>query len=66
MEQGKPPAAEHLQDQGDKPVVDFQRTKSHLQHVSIYGVDMDIVRTYKYLGLKLDDRLNWTPNMDPL
>ena len=47
-------------------VVDFRRKKPHLQPVSIEGVDVEVVRTYKYLGLQLDDRLDWTANMDTL
>jgi len=41
-------------------VVDFRRKKPKLQPVSIEGVDVEVVRTYKYLGLQLDDRLDWT------
>lgn len=47
-------------------VVDFRRKKSHLQPVSINGVDVEVVRTYKYLGLQLDDRLDWTTCVDTL
>jgi len=28
-------------------VVDFRRKKPHLQHVSIKGVEVEVVRTYK-------------------
>ncbi|KAK0137273.1 RNA-directed DNA polymerase from mobile element jockey [Merluccius polli] len=45
-------------------VVDFRRKKPHLQPVSIEGVDVEVVRTYKYLGLQLDDKLDWTANME--
>ena len=31
-------------------VVDFRRKKPHLQPVSIEGVDVEVVRTYKYMG----------------
>ena len=47
-------------------VVDFRRKKSHLQPVSIEGVDVEVVRTYKYLGLQLDEKLDWTANMEAL
>ena len=45
-------------------VVDFRRKKPHLQPVSIEGVDVEVVRTYKYLGLQLDNKLDWTANME--
>lgn len=38
----------------------------HLQPVSIEGVDVEVVRTYKYLGLQLDNKLDWTANIDTL
>ncbi|XP_051253585.1 uncharacterized protein LOC127362195 [Dicentrarchus labrax] len=47
-------------------VVDFRRKKPHLQPVSIEGVNAEVVRTYKYLRLQLDDKLDWTANMDTL
>ena len=43
-------------------MVDFRRKKPHLQPVSIEGVDVEVVRTYKYLGLQLDDKLDLTAN----
>jgi len=57
--QDQPSATELLQDQED-----FRRKKPHLQTVSIEGVDVEVVRSYKYLGLQLDDKLDWTANMD--
>lgn len=59
----------HLQLNSSKTkeiVVDFRRKKPHFQPVSIEGVDVEVVRTYKYLGLQLDDKLDWTENMDSL
>ncbi len=47
-------------------VVDFCRPRPHLQPVSIEGVCVEMVRTYRYLGLELDDRLDWSPNTDAL
>ena len=44
--------------------MDFRRKKPQLQPVSIEGVDVEVVRTYKYLGLQLDDTLDWTANLD--
>ena len=37
-------------------VMDFRRKKPHLQPVSIEGVDVEVIRTYKYLGLQLDNK----------
>ena len=57
----------HLQLNSSKTkemVVDFRRKKPHLLPVSIEGVDVEVVRTYKYLGLQLDDKLDWTANME--
>ena len=59
----------HLQLNASKTkemVVDFRRKKPHLQPVSIEEADVDVVRTYKYLGLQLDDKLDWTANMGTL
>lgn len=36
-------------------VVDFQRQRPTLPPVSTEGVDVEVVRTYKYLGVQLDD-----------
>ncbi len=47
-------------------VVDFRRPRPHLQPVSIEGVCVEMVRTYRYLGLELDDRLDWSSNTDAL
>ena len=47
-------------------VVDFRMKKPHLQPVSIEGVDVEVVRTYRYLGLQLDVKLDWTANVNTL
>ena len=39
-------------------VVDFRRKRPHLQPISIEGSDVEVVRSYKYLGLQLDDKLD--------
>ncbi len=41
-------------------VVDFRRLRPHLQPVSIEGVCVEMVQTHRYLGLELDDRLDWS------
>ncbi|XP_060770815.1 uncharacterized protein LOC132881852 [Neoarius graeffei] len=47
-------------------LVDFRRSRPTLQPISIEGVDVEMVRTYKYLGVHLDDKLDWTVNTDTL
>ena len=45
-------------------VVDFQRTKRALLPVSIEGVNVEVVSMYKYLGVHLDHKLDWSANTD--
>ncbi len=45
-------------------VVNFRRLRFHLQPVSIEVVCVEMVRTYRYLGLELDDRLDWSSNTE--
>ena len=47
-------------------VVDFRRPATPLLPVTIDGVDMETVSTYKYLGLHLDNKLDWSANSDAL
>lgn len=47
-------------------VVDFRRSKPHMQPVSIEGVNVEVVSTYKYLGVHLDNKLDWSANSDAL
>ncbi|KAI4896058.1 hypothetical protein NFI96_010383 [Prochilodus magdalenae] len=47
-------------------VVDFHRARPLIQPVFIEGVEVDIVKTYRYLGLHLDERLDWSANTDIL
>ncbi|KAI3358224.1 hypothetical protein L3Q82_003233 [Scortum barcoo] len=48
-------------------VVDFRR-RSHSPPapVSIQGMDIDTVKSYKYLGVHLNDSLDWSDNTDAL
>lgn len=50
--QVKPSAADHLLDKRDS------------DGLSIKGVDMGVVRTYKYLGLHMDKKLDWIKKKD--
>ncbi|KAI4903274.1 hypothetical protein NFI96_004888, partial [Prochilodus magdalenae] len=47
-------------------VVDFHRARPLTQPVSTQGVEVERVKTYRYLGLHLDDRLDWSANTDIL
>lgn len=46
--------------------MDYCRFRTLQQPVTIDGVDVELVRTYKYLGLQLDDKLEWLENTDNL
>ncbi|KAI3375475.1 hypothetical protein L3Q82_003809 [Scortum barcoo] len=47
-------------------VVDFRRPRPHPEPVIIKGDCVEVVHTYKYLGVQLDDKLDWTANTDAL
>ncbi|KAL6470652.1 hypothetical protein MHYP_G00217710 [Metynnis hypsauchen] len=47
-------------------VVDFRRVRPPTQPISIEGVEVERVMIYKYLGLQLDDRLDWSAHADIL
>ncbi|KAI4872192.1 hypothetical protein NFI96_031026 [Prochilodus magdalenae] len=39
--------------------IDFRRSRPSQQPISIKGVDVEVVRSYRYLGVHLDERLDW-------
>ncbi|KAI3367245.1 hypothetical protein L3Q82_008296 [Scortum barcoo] len=47
-------------------VVDFRRPRPHPEPVINKGDCVEVVHTYKYLGVQLDDKLDWTANTDAL
>ncbi|KAI3357203.1 hypothetical protein L3Q82_015667 [Scortum barcoo] len=48
-------------------VVDFRRhSHSPLAPVNIQGMDIDIVKSYKYLGVHLNNNLDWSDNTNAL
>ena len=47
-------------------VVDFRRSQPPLLPVSIEGVSVEVVNTYKYLGVHLDNKLDWSANIDAI
>ncbi|XP_059827006.1 uncharacterized protein LOC132394660 [Hypanus sabinus] len=46
--------------------VDFRRPRPHMEPVIINGECVEQVKTYKYLGVQLDEKLDWTANTDAL
>lgn len=47
-------------------VVDFRRSRPNMEPVIINGECVEQVKTYKYLGVQLDEKLDWTANTDAL
>ena len=47
-------------------VVDFRRSQPPLLPVSIKGVSVEVVNTYKYLGVHMDNKLDWSANVDAI
>jgi len=47
-------------------VVDLRRNKAPVTPVSIQGNNVDIVQDYKYLGVHIDNKLDWAKNTDSL
>ncbi|TWW66685.1 hypothetical protein D4764_20G0007170 [Takifugu flavidus] len=47
-------------------VIDFSRKASHTAPINIQGLDIEIVEEYKYLGVHLNNKLDWTHNTDAL
>ena len=43
-------------------VVDFRRNKPLRSPVCIGGTDVEVVSAYKYLGVTLDNKLDWSTN----
>ncbi|KAI4876145.1 hypothetical protein NFI96_002615 [Prochilodus magdalenae] len=44
--------------------IDFRRSRPSQQPISIKGGDVEVVRSYRYLGVHLDERLDWSVNTD--
>ncbi|KAI4903481.1 hypothetical protein NFI96_006181 [Prochilodus magdalenae] len=47
-------------------VVDLRRDKAQVTPISIKGVSVDTVEDYKYLGVHIDNKLDWSKNTDAL
>ena len=46
--------------------MDFRRSQPPLLPVSIEGVSVEVVNTYKYLGVHMDNKLDWSANVDAI
>lgn len=44
--------------------MDFRRNRSRPPSVCIGGTDVEIVTSYKYLGVQLNRKLEWSANTD--
>ncbi|KAI4903986.1 hypothetical protein NFI96_007177 [Prochilodus magdalenae] len=44
--------------------IDFRRSRPSQQPISIKGFDVEMVRSYKFLGVHLDERQDWSVNTD--
>ena len=47
-------------------IIDFRQKKNDPLPITINGEQVDIVRTYKYLGFTMDNRLNWHEHVQNL
>ena len=45
-------------------IVDFRKTKSKSNTVSIQGEKVEVIEDYRYLGFYLDNRLDWRCNTE--
>ena len=47
-------------------VIDFRRKAPQTALVNIQGLDIEIVEEYKYLGVHINNKLDWTHNIEVL
>lgn len=47
-------------------MIDFRRTSSQFTPVNIQGLDIEVVENYKFLGVHLNNRLDWSDNTHAL
>ena len=59
---GEPPAAERGEDKRDGGGLQEEQTPPSPVYIS--GADIDIVDFYRYLGVVLDNKLEWTTNTE--
>src|SRR4029434_3895410 len=46
--------------------INFRRSHPPLLPVSIKEVSVEVLNTYKYLGVHLDNKLDWSANIDAI
>ena len=44
----------------------YRRKTSHFTPVNIQGSDIEVVKSYKFLGVHLNNKLDWTDNTNAL
>ena len=47
-------------------IVNFQRSASHFTPVNIQGADIEVVDSDKFLGVHLNNKLDWSVNTHAL
>ncbi len=47
-------------------LIDFRRKASKITSVTIQDMDIERVTTYKYLGVHLNNKLDWSNNTEAL
>ncbi|XP_054643404.1 uncharacterized protein LOC129187756 isoform X2 [Dunckerocampus dactyliophorus] len=47
-------------------IINFQRKTSHFTPVNIQGADIELVDSYKFLGVHLNNKLDWSVNTHAL
>ena len=45
-------------------VIDYRKKKSSVNPIKIQDQEVEIVDTFKYLGVVIDNKLNWAPHVD--
>ena len=45
-------------------IIDYRKNKFSVNPIKIQDQEVEIVDTYKYLGVVIDNRLNWAPHVD--
>ena len=49
-----------------KVMIDFRRKAAQTALLNIQGLDIEIVEEYKYMGVHINNKLDWTHNTDVL
>jgi len=52
--------------QSKQKTVEFRRTRSRPNSVCILGEEVEVVEEHRYLGVYLDDRLDWKCNIETI